>query len=155
MRHDAKSDWDAMNNITVRTVLALFRCRNDIWETDHRVVEQHGLTWAQFLTLVVLRDAPKPRRALPTQLYEIVQITSGGMTKVLSELEVKGHITRVTNPDDRRGQYAQITGDGCGKVEEIVGELQSVNEDIFSNALSSSEMETLFALLGKLSSSLD
>jgi DNA-binding MarR family transcriptional regulator len=150
-----KSGWDVISTTTGRIVRTLFRSRNHIWDNDHRIVERLGLTWAQFDTLVALRRRPPPHRLSPTELYDAVQVTSGGLTKMLDGLEQQGYLIRMDNPSDRRSRFAELTSGGKRLVEKIVDELIRTNGGIFDHALSSDEQQELARLLEKLCAALD
>lgn len=155
MHQDTREHWPIIGETAARIVETLFRSRNHIWENDHRIVDEFGLTWAQFMTLVALRKAPPPHRLSPTELYSAVQVTSGGLTKVLDGLEADGYVRRLANPSDGRSRFAQLTPKGSRLVETIITELVKVNGDIFSEAMTEAECSELARLLQKLSVVLD
>lgn len=149
MRYDGQTDWEILNKLPVRIVLMLFRSRNQIWEQDHKIVHEFGLTWAQFGTLAALRQT-QPHRMTPTQLYDAVQVTSGGLTKILYGLEELGYIIRVDNPIDRRSKFAQLTDQGRGLIEKIANQLFRANNGLFNQTLSEQEQEQFAVLLEKI-----
>ena len=144
------SDWPMTMTTTGRTVRALFRSRNFIWDNDHEIVEQLGLTWGQFETLNALRRSGKPYQMSPTQLYDAVQVTSGGLTKILIGLEKMGFIRRTDNPEDRRSRFVKLTPKGQKMVEKVVEQFVHINGDLLASAMEPDERETLARLLGKL-----
>lgn len=149
------NDWPATKSTAGRIVRGLFRSRNHIWENDRKIVGEHGLTWAQFVTLVALRSEPPPHRLSPTELYDAVQVSSGGLTKLIFGLNESGLLRRLQNKEDRRSRPVQLTQKGKRLVEQIVDQLVEINTESFKSALSEEEMEDLAALLIKLSLGLD
>ena len=49
----------------------------------------------------LLRSVPSPYELTPTELYDAVLLSSGGMTKVLRRLETRGLVSRGENPAGR------------------------------------------------------
>ena len=99
--------------------------------------------------LATLRRAGPPYRLGPTQLFETLMISSGGMTSRLDRLEKAGLIVRSPNPEDRRGTLVSLTDKGLALMERMIPEHVD-NEARMLAALSREEQETLSELLGKL-----
>ena len=155
MRFDQISDWSAVNSPDVRLVLALFRARNHIWEDNQRIVAAQGLTWAQFDTLVVLRLAAPPHALRPSQMYDAIQVTSGGMTKVLKGLVERGLVERLSDPQDARSQLVQITEAGKIRIEALVDQLSHANSALLDAVLSPKEQVQFTEMLFRLCTYLD
>lgn len=85
----------------------------------------------------------------PTQLYDIMLFSSGGMTKVLKKLEEKQYIQRVENSEDKRSKLVQITKLG---IEVTIKALDKVisYEDTYLSKLDKSEQESFKKLLYKI-----
>ena len=67
--------------------------------------------------LATLRRAGAPYELTPTDLARHRMMTSGGMTAVIDRLERKGLVTRLPNPNDRRGSLVKLTDEGRRIVE--------------------------------------
>ncbi|MCH4564149.1 MULTISPECIES: MarR family winged helix-turn-helix transcriptional regulator [Halomonas] len=111
--------------------------------------KQHGLQAGEFDVLATLRRAGTPHALTPTQLFEALMISSGGMTNRLDRLEKAGLIQRSPNPEDRRGTLVSLTEKGLELMNRLVP-LHVENEARLLSALSREEQETLGRLLGKL-----
>lgn len=111
--------------------------------------KSHGLQAGEFDVLATLRRAGAPYRLGPTQLFETLMISSGGMTSRLDRLEKAGLIVRSPNPEDRRGTLVSLTDKGLALMERMIPE-HVENEAKMLAALSREEQETLSELLGKL-----
>ena len=148
------SQWRTSPPPEARIVPGLFRSRNYIWDNDHRIVESYGVTWSQFMALASLRSAGPERTLSPTQLYKVVQVTSGGMTKMLHALEHAQLIERVENPADGRSRLVMITPKGIALAEQIIEKLVATNTALIGGILEPSETEELARLLHKLSAGL-
>ncbi|TFH88578.1 MarR family transcriptional regulator [Billgrantia azerbaijanica] len=111
--------------------------------------KQHGLQAGEFDVLATLRRAGAPYALTPTQLYEALMLSSGGMTNRLDRLERAGLIQRSPNPEDRRGVLVSLTERGRDLMERIIP-LHVENEARLLAPLNRDEQETLRRLLGKL-----
>lgn len=135
-------------------VLPVFRLRDVIWKGDKEIASKYGLTWADFKTLSALRHAPKEGHK-PSDLYERLSITSGGLTKVLKKLEGQELIQMACNESDGRSRFALLTRKGRKLVERVIKHFERVNHGTFGKALTNSEQAQLSALLLKLLNGLE
>lgn len=115
---------------------------------------RHALQLGEFDVVATLRRSGAPYRLTPTQLYETMMISSGGMTNRLDRLEKAGLIERQPNPEDRRGLLIGLTEKGLGLVDGLVAD-HVENEKIALAGLSEAEQKTLADLLRKLLAGLD
>jgi DNA-binding MarR family transcriptional regulator len=111
--------------------------------------EAQGLGPGEFDVIATLRRSGKPYRLTPTELYESLMLSSGGMTARLDRLEKAGLIERQPNPEDRRGTLVGLTRKGLALIERIVG-LHVENEARALAVLSKAEQKDLNRLLEKL-----
>lgn len=111
--------------------------------------KERGLQLREFDVLATLRRAGAPYALTPTQLFEVLMLSSGGMTNQLDRLEKAGLIARRPNPDDRRSMLVTLTEEGLALVNEAVPK-HVENEARALAPLSEDEQHTLNALLGKL-----
>jgi DNA-binding MarR family transcriptional regulator len=111
--------------------------------------KSHGLQLGEFDVLATLRRSGAPYELAPTQLFEALLISSGGMTNRLDRLEKAGLIARAPNPQDRRGTLVLLTEEGLALMNRIVP-LHVENEARSLSNLSREEQETLDRLLEKL-----
>jgi DNA-binding MarR family transcriptional regulator len=118
---------------------------------DHLVplFAEHGLQRGEFDVVATLRRAGKPYRLTPTELYESLMMSSGGMTARLDRLEKAGLIERRPNPDDRRGTLVGLTRKGLTLIDKLVG-LHVENERRILSCLTQAEQKELNRLLAKL-----
>ena len=126
-------------------------------EAAERVMREHmnplfaraGLQAGEFDVLATLRRAGAPYTLSPTQLYEAMMISSGGMTDRLDRLERAGLVMRRPDLKDRRGKLIVLTEPGKRLIDETIGR-HVANEERLLLSLSEAEQETLDALLKKL-----
>jgi len=111
--------------------------------------QSHGLQQGEFDVLATLRRAGAPYALSPTDLFEALMISSGGMTNRLDRLEKAGLIARSRNPEDRRGTIVSLTERGLELMNRIIP-LHVENQARAIAALSRKEQKQLRDLLSKL-----
>lgn len=111
--------------------------------------QSHGLQQGEFDVLATLRRAGAPYALSPTDLFEALMISSGGMTNRLDRLEQAGLIARSRNPEDRRGTIVSLTERGLELMNRIIP-LHVENQARAIAALSRKEQKQLRDLLSKL-----
>jgi DNA-binding MarR family transcriptional regulator len=79
---------------------------------QHDVLEPFELTPADYGVLASLRRAGAPYALKPSQLYNRLNRSSGGMTKILKRLEQAALVERTPDPDDGRGSRVTLTARG-------------------------------------------
>ena len=84
----------------------------------------------------------------PTQLYERLFFSSGGMTKVLNKLQIKEFIIRLENKEDKRSKLVQLTPTGIEILKIALADVTKLEETIFSN-VNDNERKQLSNLLFK------
>jgi DNA-binding MarR family transcriptional regulator len=89
----------------------------------------------------------------PTELYDAIVFSSGGMTKVLKKLEDRGYILRKPSQNDKRSLLVCITPLGSELVVESLQAIATQKEKIF-NILTQKEKKELNHILEKLTRSL-
>lgn len=113
------------------------------------LLAEEGLQVGEFDVLTPLRRSGPPYRLSPTQLYEAALISSGGMTARLDRMERAGLIERHPDPSDRRGRQIGLTDKGFALIEDLIGRMVAMEEQLIA-VLTPSEQTTLNALLKKL-----
>ena len=76
-------------------------------------------------------------------------ITSGGLTKVLQQLETRGLITRTISKSDRRSKPVHLSPVAIKLVEKAMSELVAVMSAAIKEKLSEKEIKDLVRLLNK------
>lgn len=116
--------------------------------------QERGVQPREFDVLATLRRAGAPYALTPTQLFEVLMMSSGGMTNQLDRLQKAGLIERRPNPADRRSMLVTLTEKGLALVNETLPQ-HVENEARALSPLSREEQQTLNALLGKLMDGLE
>lgn len=89
----------------------------------------------------------------PTELYDALIFSSGGMTKVLKRLEIEKYIARSLSNDDKRKVLVSLTPLGTKIIEESLDDIRKSKDDFF-NILDKKEKQQLRDILLKLTYSL-
>lgn len=89
-------------------------------QSADRALARFGLSLWQFDVLAALRRSGAPFRLSPTQLMQLVTLTSGAMTNRIDRLEEVGLVVREPDPSDRRGVLIRLTAEGRRLVDEAI-----------------------------------
>jgi DNA-binding MarR family transcriptional regulator len=112
-------------------------------------LEQFGLTHGEWRLMGHLRYSGAPYHGKPGKLADHLGLSSGAMTNRLDNMERRGLIRRLPDPDDRRGVIVELTAEGHELWETSVG-AQAQKEALVATALDESERAELNDLLRKL-----
>lgn len=114
------------------------------------------LTHSAFEVMVALRAQPKPRQLTPTELYKWVLLSSGGTTKILTQLELRGLIERVSNPRDGRSKLVLLTQTGEQVTEQAMTNVMKIDKTHFEGFADDVELsglrETIVSMMLKIES---
>lgn len=113
------------------------------------VFERFGLDTGEFDVLSTLQRAGPPYRLRPTELFETLMVSSGGMTDRLRRLEKRGLISREPNSEDGRSLLVQLSDEGLSLIGEAFTEDMLAEEEILA-PLDREERMHLATLLAKL-----
>lgn len=83
------------------------------------VLEPFELTPSDYAVIAALRRAGGDYALNPSQLYNLLQRSSGGMTKIVNRLEQRGSVKRMPDPEDRRGSRVSLTPDGLALQDRV------------------------------------
>ena len=116
---------------------------------------RHGLSAAEFVVLATLRNAPPPHELMPTQIQDRVVITSGGLTKVMLQLEARQLVERRQHSSDLRIKPVRLSPAGCTLIESAMQEMIAGTGDWLRQTLSADEIAQLTQLLARLAGQAD
>ncbi len=114
-----------------------------------RFFAAHGLTLGLFDVLAALRRLGFPYRAKPSALALVTMLTSGGMTGRLDQLEKLNLVKRVSDPEDRRVMFAQLSPEGLELIDHLI-EVHLAQEAELLAVLSAEDRQHLATLLRTL-----
>ncbi len=144
--------WDSEHDQqTVPLFLHLQWAQAASLDTMAPTLAKCALSEMEFDLLATLRNAPPPHRMTPSNIQQEMVITSGGLTKVLSQLEARGLISRTQQAEDLRVKPAALTEAGRELIEEAMAATVRDAAAWFRQRLDGDEMRQLQNLLEKLS----
>jgi DNA-binding MarR family transcriptional regulator len=108
---------------------------------------EHGLAFGEWHVLARLHNSKTSLS--PGQLSKRLELSSGAMTNRLDQLERRGLVRRVANPNDRRALLVELTPEGARLYRESV-KTQADKENVVASALTADEKRQLNALLRRL-----
>lgn len=120
-----------------------------IERTMRETLDTFDLTHGEHRLFSHLRYAGPPYRGKPGKLADHLGLSSGAMTNRLDNLERRGLLRRIDDPEDRRGIYVELTEEGNRLWDEAVG-VQAEKEAIVDAALDAEEKQQLNDLLRRL-----
>ena len=138
-RHDRGTAADA--------IIKLSRAHNAVMSRVHRDLAGPGLTFTQFAVLEVLFSrGPMCQKDIARK---ILSQSSGNMTAVIDQLELRGLVEREKVPDDRRTNLVKLTAEG----RELIGDFLPRHLDVLSrefSVLTGDELALLASFLKRL-----
>ncbi len=99
--------------------------------------------------LIRLRSEPAPHAMTPTALCRSLNITPGGLTKIMHRLKARGLIERAPSPTDGRSALTKLTDEGHALAEAALSKAQAPVESLLSDSLEEDELHQLGDLLRK------
>ena len=118
------------------------------------VFERHGLDAGEFDVLATLQRAGAPYCQRPTEIFQSLMITSGGLTDRLTRLARKGLVERIVPDDDRRSIMVRLTDAGLMTIAAAFAEDMAVEADLLVT-LDADDRCRLATLLARLLSELE
>jgi DNA-binding MarR family transcriptional regulator len=132
-------------------VMSLHRTRAAWFEKASRVMARHGFSTAEFDVLSTLERASRKDYTLtPKELQASLLITSGGLTKVLRQLEERGLVTRSLEAVDRRVKPVKIVPNAILTIRAAREEVFTVVGTWLHDALEREQIAQATALLQRL-----
>ena len=135
------SDSDKVAILVKKAALAFDKLANP-------VLGQYDLTGSQYKVLKFLYAQPS-RRARMVDIENCYSLTHPTTLGLLKNLEMKGFVTRVPNPEDARSKLISLTGKADAMQDELVS-LGSAIADKLTVNLTENEKQQLAKLLQKL-----
>jgi DNA-binding MarR family transcriptional regulator len=115
-----------------------------------QLVEKHGLTLSEYEVLFLL--AREPDHAMRRiDLSREVRLSPSGVTRMLNRLEATGLVEKGACSSDARVTYAVLTEAGAQKLRDCAPGHYAAVERLITERLSDEEIESLNALLSRLS----
>lgn len=114
----------------------------------------HRVESWEFDVLAALRRAGPPYQLSPGRLLRETLVTSGTMTNRIDRLEERGLVSRLPDPEDRRGVLVRLTERGRAQVDGALASLLEHERSLLA-ALDDADQRMLADLLRRLSLSFE
>lgn len=109
----------------------------------HRALQaEAGLSLSDFDVLVQLTDRPEPRMRV-TELAEALQWEKSRLSHHLARMQRRGLVCREQCPDDARGAYIALTGQGRQAIEHAAPSHVETVRNLVFDQLTDEQVETL------------
>lgn len=91
---------------------AFLQASHQLWDQlDRELQHEAGMPMAYYQVLVMLSEAPQ-RTLRMSELARRTWSSRSRLSHAVDRLEEKGWVRRLSCPDDRRGQFAELTEQG-------------------------------------------
>ncbi|HEV2088400.1 MAG TPA: MarR family transcriptional regulator [Cryptosporangiaceae bacterium] len=131
----------------MRVATSVMRVQQILLARYDAVLRPHGLTFARYEALVLLRFSKAG--ALPLKVMgERLMVHPTSVTNIVDRLVAAGLVERQPNPRDGRGVLAALTPTGRSRVEAATETLMAV--DFGLDALDESDRADMFAMLRRV-----
>lgn len=98
---------------------------------EDRLHERHGLSMTDYQVMVEVSESAEHRLRM-TELAQRTQLSKSRLSHQIGRMEQAGLIVRTQCPDDRRGQWAELTEAGWALLREAApGHVDDVRELFF------------------------
>ena len=117
---------------------------------DRQLREEAGISHVYYQILAMLSEAPEGRMRM-SELARLTSTSTSRLSHAVAALEERGWVVRTSCATDRRGQLAELTGEGRRMLERSApGHVAEVRRRVF-DVLDEGELAQLRVLAGKLS----
>lgn len=108
----------------MESIVKLKNIYKALYDFEKQYLDLNGVTINEAIILNTLIDN-KPKIA--KDLYASVGLSKSRVSRILSDLENKGYITRKISKEDRRNIFFQLTYAGASKAKEITNQRINFN----------------------------
>jgi DNA-binding MarR family transcriptional regulator len=100
------------------SAIALVRTYGALIALTNKAMGRHGISAAGRQALAIIEGAGEP--LAPTVIAQRLLVTTASTSSLLDTLERKGLVTRLPDPDDRRGILVALTVTGQAMVDDFL-----------------------------------
>ena len=130
----------------------LYTASRLITQAYHPLLSNHGLTYPQYLVLLVLweKDA-QPVNDIAKRLL----LETNTVTPLLKRMEAEGVVTRTQGTKDARQTIVKLTAKGRGLQEKLMNVPEAVGSAVLCESVTPETVPGLFAMLDDIIRRLD
>lgn len=130
-------------------VYAIFVLRSLFSRNADEILSEWKLNFTSYGVIATLRRRGEPYEMAPTDISEVLGLTTGGLSNMLRRLETLGYVRRIPNKADRRGVWVRLTANGRRVVDDAATVL-TASEARHLQTLSQRDQEHLYRSLRSL-----
>lgn len=127
----------------------ILRIARFLEKNRENILAEYGLNLWSFDVLATLRRQGYPFRLKPTELYNLLMLSSGAMTNRIDRLEQEHIVTRIRDPEDRRSVMVQLTPKGIELADRVMPILFAKEKQLLAR-FSTDDTQQLIPLLRQL-----
>ena len=142
-----KKNWPEMYGPTHEFIVYLYRVRDLSFARGRETLSRFNLSVGEFDILATLRRSAPPHVLIPTELQRSLLITSGGLTKLLYQLEAGGLVSRSVREQDKRCKLVHLSPTGKETAEKAMTAVQEVANEWLREAFPKRQLELQKELL--------
>lgn len=135
-------EYPGLDASTLPPMVRLARLGVLIEGLQSEVVAPFEITMGEYGVLAALRRSGAPYQLSPTSLHTRLQRSSGGMTKMLKNLERLELVVRAPDPTDGRGSVVSLTRKGRRLQDQIFHRFLSATQELLE-PVSKTELENV------------
>lgn len=151
-----RANWPEIATPQAVGLLLVQRVARLLHENAREAVQPFGMSFTEFEVLAALRASPPPHTLLPTDLYDAMLISSGGLTKVLKTLEDQKLIARPVGAGDKRQRPVALLAKGRKLAETICTAIVTNDKYALSSArISQADYRQITGLLLQMATALE
>ena len=122
----------------------LYTASRLITQAYHPLLAEHGLTYPQYLVLMVLWEKDsQPVNDIAKRLM----LETNTVTPLLKRMEAEGILTRVKGEKDARQMIVKLTRKGHGLQSKLMGVLEAVGSAVLCESVNPETVPGLFGML--------
>ncbi len=125
----------------------LYTASRLLTQAYHPLLSQHGLTYPQYLVLMVLWE----KDAQPVNdIAKRLKLETNTVTPLLKRMEAEGLVSRKRGSTDARQTIVSLTKKGIGLQETLVDVPQKVGTAVLCSSITPTTVPELYAMLDGL-----
>jgi len=125
-----RTNWPEASADRAAVVISVHRMARLLQRTAQDALQSVDLNPSEFELLSALRTRSPPHRLTPSDLYTAMLMSSGGLTKLLKGLEVRGLVLRPQSAGDGRSRPIELSEEGRIRVEAAMKIVQGAEEPL-------------------------
>jgi len=149
-----QSEWPMVDPQVFIVLARLARAGSHVESATQKTAAVHGMNSSEIRVLGALRRIGAPYESTPTGLRKRLYLSLPGLKKQLDHLTALGMVTRVTNPQDRRGLVVRLTERGHQALNDLITHPQATMYQALLD-MPAAQRNQLSGLLSQLLSRLD